>query len=152
MNVSSLGDQQQVLAKRPRVPVRGSSVVVEIPGAALDSELSPDALRRIVRCAACDCRLFDLTDGQPSWPTEERTLVVTRKCLACGLLNEGRVTPIDGRRIFGPGVLVGPWICECGQSLGTVDEIRGRITVTCRRCKHKRRVTAVNAFVAASPE
>lgn len=134
--------------KPPRVPVPRSNVTVELTTSLAESQCIDHPPAVEVRCGApCGRRLFDLradSDGS-KW------VVVTRKCPRCRLLNDGRVTAVPGRRIFGPGALVGPWFCECGQRLGDVDEIRGRITITCLRCTHKVGVTAADAIAAASP-
>jgi hypothetical protein len=125
-----------------------SSVTAEIAISLAELRLIDHGPSVTIRCEEpCRRRLFDLyacLDGC-------RSVVVTIKCPRCKLLNDGRVTAIPGRRIFAAGALVGPWFCECGQRLGDVDEIRGRITITCPRGKHKVRVTAADVIETVFP-
>ncbi|MFN8664882.1 MAG: hypothetical protein U0075_23595 [Thermomicrobiales bacterium] len=148
MSVTPIGDRRVALASPCRVPVPGSTVVAEVLANPADHELGGGALTAAIRCEVCDRRQFDLTVDQGA-RLHERAIVIERKCPRCGLLCRGRVTAVDGQRIFGPGVLVDTWSCECGQRLGHVDEIRGRIRTSCR-CRHAIRVTAAVAVLAAS--
>jgi phage FluMu protein Com len=148
MVASSPSEGLVVSTRRPRVSVPRSNVTVEITVSVAESRHIDHDSSVTIRCQEpCGRRLFDLyacLDGSSS-------VVVTRKCPRCRLLNDGRITAIPGRRIFVPGALVGPWFCECGQSLGHVDEIRGRITITCPRGKHKVSVTAADVIETVFP-
>jgi hypothetical protein len=143
MVASSPSEGLVVSTRRPRAAVPHSNVTAEIAVSVAESWHIDHGPSVTIRCdEPCGRRLFDLhacLDGC-------RSVVVTRKCPRCKLLNDGRVTTIPGRRIFTPGALVGPWFCECGQCLGDVDEIRGRITITCPRGKHKVSVTAADVI------
>lgn len=138
--------------KSPRFAVRNSTAQVEISIPVTHPEflITGPAVR--VRCGPCGCRLFDievssrLVHALGSFP--DGSLRIIRKCPSCDLLNEGWVTAHDGRRLTGPAGLAGPWICECGKSLGHVNDIRGRVRVTCK-CKHETRVIAADAIAVA---
>jgi phage FluMu protein Com len=137
-----------VSTKRLRVPVLRSNVTAESTSSLAESRHIDHDPSVTIRCEEpCGRRLFDLDaclDGC-------RSVVVTLKCPRCKLLNDGRVTAIPGRRIFAPGALVGPWFCECGQRLGDIDEIRGRITITCPRGKHKVSATVADVIETVFP-
>jgi phage FluMu protein Com len=126
-----------------RVQVPCSNVIAEINHSSSESRRIDHGPSVQVRGEEpCGHRLFDLRADAD----EFRSIQITRKCPRCKLLNDGRVTAIPGRRIFAPGALVGPWFCECGQRLGDIDEIRGRITITCPRGKHKVSVTVADVI------
>ena len=148
MVASFPSEGRAVSTRRPRVAVPNSNVTAEITGSLAESRHIDHGPSVTIRCEEpCGRRLFDLyacLDGC-------RSVAVTIKCPRCKLLNDGRVTAIPGRRILVPGALVGPWFCECGQRLGDIDEIRGRITITCPRRKHKVSVTAADIIETVFP-
>ena len=148
MSASAAAPGQVAPAKRPRLPVPRSNVTVEVVISLTQSQRIDHGPAVLVRCAACDRRLFDLRaelDGL-------RSLVASRKCPGCGRLNSGLVTCSDGHPLTASDALSGDWWCECGHNLGRVDAVRGRITVLCRRCKVKARVTAADAIAVACRE
>jgi hypothetical protein len=135
--------------KPSRVPIRGLTARAEIALPRPGSRALGVGPFVIVRCGSCDRRLFDVHRGYVLIDGIERildgSLIVERKCPVCHRKNDGRVTDDDGRPFTGPAALAGPWRCECGHSLGDVDEVRGRIRVNCR-CKERIRVTAEAAI------
>lgn len=139
-------------AKPPRYPVRNSTACVEISIAITDSGILGNGPAVQVRCGACGSRLFDVAVGPRLLPkfgiVLDGSLRLARKCPSCDLVNEGSVTDQDGKRLTARNALAGPWRCECGRSLGYVNDIRGRVHVTCR-CKHETRVVAANAIAVA---
>ena len=127
-------------------PFRRNSRIVRDPGAMpkivvvvsdADSPLVGEVAQVQVRCGPCRKRLYDVAIseaylGADSGFVEDETLIVTRRCPSCGIDNTGRVTRQRGRPYAGPDALLGPWHCtQCGRSLGKVDSVRARITVTC---------------------
>jgi hypothetical protein len=155
VNTASAQQRMSQASKLPRFPIRNSDALVEIVIPV--TQTGPLAVARTfrVRCGSCEHRLFDIEADYSSvaglGTVPDGSVCIVRKCPSCDLLNEGRVTSQDGRRWRGRAGLAGPWICECGKSLGHVNDIRGRIRVTCK-CKHETRVIAAEAIAVASEE
>lgn len=149
--MNEVPDQRVVTfrTKQSRFPLRNSTAQVEIVSSFAESRFLNNEPAVRVRCGSCDWRLFDLTVGHRltlgSGFALDSSLLVVRKCPSCSLLNQGRVTSLDGRRLQMPDALAGPWLCECGKSLGKINDIRGRIHITCR-CKVETRVVAAEAM------
>jgi hypothetical protein len=141
--------------KPPRLPIHGSTARAEIATSRPSSSSLGVGPFGKVRCGSCDRRLLDvhreyqLSDGFDQIP--DGSLLVERKCPSCHRLNVGCVTIHDGRPFTGQRALAGPWRCECGHSLGAVDDVRGRICVTCR-CKVEARVVVAEVIAVVEQE
>lgn len=130
----------------------GAKIEVEV--SFTESPDSGEAPSVIVRCDACNKRLYDVIVGRiqksgHALLVEDGTLVVKRKCPNCRGLNTGRVTSSEGRPLKRSDALDGPWRCiYCNWSLGKIDSVRSRITTRCR-CGQESRVFAVDAIMNA---
>jgi hypothetical protein len=118
--------------------------------ASMEAKTIPDERPTRVPCNQCGKRLFDVAragrGNADSRGGEHQTITVSRKCPRCKTLNDGLVTGEPGRPVAGPEALAGPWHCtNCGQSLGKIDPIRGRVTTTCRGCRCENRIVAAEA-------
>lgn len=106
-----------------------------------------------VRCLASHDRLFDVirvmrfSEEYGMVPTG--SLTVERKCPSCKRIKRGAVTADPGFPWTSGPALDGPWICDCGKSLGYAEPVRGRIKTSCR-CGAVVRVVAANAIAVAS--
>jgi phage FluMu protein Com len=146
----------------PSATLRTHSRLIRNPGAAPKIEVQiafsesqetgvpPSAM---VRCGPCNKRLYDVVVGQApnryAQKVEDGTLIVKRRCPRCRSINEGLVTAFDGHPLQLSGALSGPWLCtHCDRSLGKIDPVRSRITVTCG-CGQESRVYASDAIMVA---
>ena len=107
-----------------------------------------------MRCGTCDLRLFDVREVRNSIHlVDEERVVVERKCPMCHFLNVVAVTKQDGRPLPAAETMSGPWYCAgCGRCLGKIEATRGRLFVTCRRCKREVRVVAGTAIAVLHDE
>ena len=102
-----------------------------------------------VRCAACKKQLFKATPSPDAGLTIERACRGLYKGVACGLLNQGRVTGHPGMPI--PDALPEAWRCaRCGGHLARTSPVKGRVVVRCR-CAAKVAVTVADVIRIAQP-
>ncbi len=107
-----------------------------------------------MRCFACHRRQFDvlevrcLADDGAAVPNG--SLLLERKCPSCKRNNRGVVTASPGDPWIDGEGLDGAWTCPCGKGLGHVDPIRGRVKMSCCRCRAVVRPVAAHAIAVAS--
>ena len=136
----------------PSAPQAGAYFEVMISEA--EAKRRGEGPRVQVRCLACHRRAFDVSEVVFFTPDygmiPDGSLMIERKCPSCKRNNRGVVTASPGDPLVaGPG-LNGPWLCECGKSLGYVDPVRGRVKTTCCRCRAEIRTVAAVAISVAS--
>jgi hypothetical protein len=116
--------------------------LVRIPGTALHAVVAGDEPIIQIRCM-CDQRLADF-----HLPPDGTIARVAHRCAACKRVAEATLTLRPGY----PAGHDGPWRCNgerCQHRyLGSVDAARGRLVLTCRRCRAEARITAATVACA----
>lgn len=137
---------------QPSAPPSG--VYFEVMVSETDADQRREPPRVQVRCFTCHRRLFDvlrirrLADDGAAIPNG--SLRLERKCPSCKRNNRGDVTSSPGDPWIDGEGLEGPWTCTCGKLLGHVDPIRGRVKMSCCRCRSVVRPVAARAIAVAS--